>query len=120
MSESAATSPAPQAQTVEEARAQVEATREQLGRTVGALAQRADLKAQVRRKLEQAKDRLGTATASLQASSSPGSAPADRLGALREVGARLLATTRANPLALLAAVLGLGWMLGRAAKRRHP
>lgn len=114
--------PEVQAETVEEAREQVERTREQLGETVSALADKADVKAQVHRKVDETKARVSEKAASLQASLSDGSSPgmSDPVATIKQLGDKLTVATRANPMAALGVAIVVGWVFGRKSKRKRP
>lgn len=108
-----------QPETVDEARAEIDRTREQLGATVHALAQKADLKAQARRKLDETRARVGAKAAALQTSVSEASPQGtDPAAALKQAVERLIAAARANPQAALAVAAVVGFLLGRSARRR--
>jgi ElaB/YqjD/DUF883 family membrane-anchored ribosome-binding protein len=113
-----------EARSAEEIRADIEQTREQLGETVEALAEKSDVKAQARSRIDSAKEKvagnLGTARQTV-------AGKADQFGArAREAtpasaGAgvqQVAATVRREPLPVAVAgafVAGLlvGWLLGR-------
>lgn len=105
-------------ETVSQAREEIDRTREQLGETVSALAEKTDVKAQVRRKFDETRSRISQKTASLQASGS-GAGGNDPMALVRQLSDRVFGAARANPPVALAVTLLLGWLVGRVTKRRR-
>jgi ElaB/YqjD/DUF883 family membrane-anchored ribosome-binding protein len=119
----------------EEIQADIETTREELGETVGAIAEKADVKKQVKRKAADTKAKAtakkdeiqGKATAKAQEASAkakeatPDSAQAgaQQAGeAAQRAGQQVLAAAQENPVAAAAGIafaggLLVGWFLGR-------
>ena len=119
----------------DEIQAEIETTREELGDTVGAIADKADVKKQAKRKVEETKAKAAAkkdeikdkATAKAQEASTtareaaPESAQARAQQATetaQQAGQQTLAAARENPTAAaagaaFAAGLLVGWMLGR-------
>lgn len=88
--------------TVEEARAMTEATREELGRTVQALAARADVKERAQHKLNDLKDRVGTVTPDQG----------------RQATVQVVSYMKERPeMAIGVAALLVGWLIGRRSTR---
>ncbi|HET9093367.1 MAG TPA: DUF3618 domain-containing protein [Acidimicrobiales bacterium] len=109
-----------QPETVEEARAQIDLTREQLGETVQALAEKADVKAQLRRKVDETRARVAEKASSLQSSIAEGSPKGtDPTATWKQTVDKLAAATRSNPPAALAGALCVGLLLGRLTKRKR-
>jgi ElaB/YqjD/DUF883 family membrane-anchored ribosome-binding protein len=118
------TDPAPssaQPETVQEAQEQIDRTRQELGETVHALAEKADVKAQVRHKALEAKERArekveeakARATDKVTAISNHKQDGTDPMGAVKQLMGKVLPATRANPQAALAIAFAVGWLLGR-------
>jgi len=99
-------------ESVEEVRAQIEHTRSQLGDTVQALAEKADVKAQAQRKLEDVREKVRSSSLSSRAVSS-GAAPR-----ARQLSAEVAEQVRARPVAAVAMTAALGFVLGRLRRKR--
>jgi ElaB/YqjD/DUF883 family membrane-anchored ribosome-binding protein len=105
--------PAGEPQSPEEIRAEIERTREQLGDTVEALAEKTDVKAQVAKRIDAAKDRVQDAKDDVVAKAKH--VTPDSAGA----GAHQVAdTVQGKPIPFaaagaFAAGVGVGWLLGR-------
>jgi len=106
------------AATPEEAEAEIARTREELGETIDALAARADLKAQARRKWQDLRLQIVDKVASVKGTAgSHTTAATDPKAAVGRIGEQVIEWARTNPAAALATAVGLGLLLGRATKR---
>lgn len=109
-----------QPETVDEAREQIDRTREELGETIHAIAGKTDVKAQVRRKADEAKARVSEKTASLHRSVADGSpGESDPVDAVKQAAEKIVEAVGANPTAALVIALAVGLLLGRLTKRRR-
>lgn len=113
--EASSLSGSPSPETLAEAQQHVEETRAQLGETIEALADKADIKAQAMKTLASTKERIGTVISPLRGSLSKGSSPQAGFG---QVVQRVQAQLRARPVVAAAgASLIVGLMVGRFTRR---
>jgi hypothetical protein len=92
-------------ESIEELERQTQRTREELGGTIDALSEKADIRGQAKRKAE----KLGGQLA--------GSAGEDRADQALRAASGLQRAARRHPLAFAAGTLALGMVLGRVSKR---
>jgi len=102
--------------TPEEIEAEIAETREELGDTVGALADRADVRKQAKRKVEESKERAQEKASAAAESAKRAFESAPETAS--HAADRTVAGARENPTAAIAAVLGVVLLLFMIRRRR--
>jgi ElaB/YqjD/DUF883 family membrane-anchored ribosome-binding protein len=111
---------APQGQTPEELRRDIEQTRAELGDTVDALSQKADVKGQIQQKVEERKAALRGRQEELKAKATQargrvsGATPEDA----KRTAAQVARTAEERPVPAIAVAFGAGLLVGWLVKRR--